>query len=107
MSLSNLGSNVGVPLFFPGVGQSAYLVELYVTVAVNNRITLQGGYDDTSNNETYIYPPATFGYLSNWVLCYQWDEFYYYYSVGWVYGVGPAQNPSCQAVDLTFEPIAA
>lgn len=99
------GTNVGVPLFYPGVGYSAS--EVYVNVFANGTLYLQGGQDDTANNATYPNPPQYFSELTNWSLCYQFTGGYYYYSIGWVYGTQPAQNPSCQPVDLTFVPVPA
>lgn len=96
---------MGVPLFYPGVGYSAS--EVYVNVFANGTLYLQGGQDDTANNATYPNPPQYFSELTNWSLCYQFTGGYYYYSIGWVYGTQPAQNPSCQPVDLTFVPVPA
>lgn len=102
---ANYGSNVGVPLFYPGLGYSAS--EVYVNVFENGSLYLHGGPDDRTNNATYPQPPLYFGNLTNWALCDQFTGGYYYYSIGWVYGTQPAQNPSCQAVDLTLVPVPA
>lgn len=96
---------MAVPLFYPGLGEST--AALYVSVFENGTLYLPGGADDTANNETYPSPVEYFGNLTNWNLCYQFTGGYYYYSIGWVFGTQPAQNPSCQPVDLTFEPVPA
>lgn len=102
----NYGSNVGVPLFYPGVGYEAS--SFYVNVFPDNgTIYLNGGPVDTANNATYPDGAGYYGPLTNWVLCYQFTGGYYYYSIGFVFGVQPAQNPSCQAVNLAFQAVPA
>lgn len=101
----NYGSNVAVPLFIPGTESNAGL--LYVNVYPNGTLYLQGGVNDTANTATQPIPATYFGDLTNWVLCNQMTGGYYYYSIGWVSGVGPAQNPTCQPVDLTFQDVPA
>ncbi|KAJ4386343.1 hypothetical protein N0V93_009238 [Gnomoniopsis smithogilvyi] len=100
----NYGSNVAVPLFYPGYSYSPGTT--YVSVSDNGTLFLPGGVDDSNNNATYPSPVQYLGDLTNWNLCYQFTGGYYYYSIAWVF-TQPAQNPSCQPVQLMQEPIAA
>lgn len=99
----NYGSNVAVPLFYPGYSYSAGTT--YVSISDNGTLYLTGGVDDSNNNATYPNPVQYLGDLTNWNLCYQFTGGYYYYSIAWVF-TQPAHNPSCQPVQLTTEPIA-
>lgn len=100
----NYGSNVAVPLFYPGVSYSTGTT--YVSLSDNGTLYLSGGVDDRNNNATYPNPVQYFGDLTNWNVCYQFTGGYYYYSIGWAFNQ-PPQNPSCQAVQLTIEPVSA
>lgn len=97
------GSNVAVPLFYPGYSYTPGTT--YVSVSDNGTFFQPGGIDDTSNNATYPDPVKYYGNLTNWHVCYQFSGGYYYYSLAWVYGIGPPQNPSCQPVQLTMEAV--
>ncbi|KAJ4418097.1 hypothetical protein N0V82_005760 [Gnomoniopsis sp. IMI 355080] len=99
----NYGSNVAVPLFYPGYSYSPGTT--YISVSDDGTFYLPGGVDDSNNNATYPDPVQYFGNLTNWNLCYQFTGGYYYYSIGWVF-TQPAQNPSCQPVQLTMEMIS-
>lgn len=74
-----------------------------VGVFSNGTLYVPGGIDDTALNDTRPDTPQYFEGLTQWKLCYQYTTFqpYYFYSIAWVIGVEPAQNPSCQPVELT------
>lgn len=77
-----------------------------MSVSDNGTFYLPGGVDDSNNNATYPNPVEYLGDLTNWNLCYQFTGGYYYYSIAWVF-TQPAQNPSCQPVQLTMEPVTS
>lgn len=96
--LFDLGGNVAVAQF--RLGTEGIFVSLYP----NGTFYFPGGVDDSANNATEPAPFSYRGDLTNWNLCYQVTGFYYYYSLGWV-STQPAQNPSCEPVQLSAEPI--
>lgn len=90
------GSNVVAGYFQPS--------ETYTYVSFGDddkKLSMYGGYDDSSFNETRPEPVPTLGDLYNWHLCYQYLNGYYYQSVAWVL-TDPPHNPSCAPVNLTL-----
>ena len=87
---SNIATNVGIPLFFPG-SQNAQVVAF----DSHGLLNLQHYVDDR------VAPP-----YRNMTAYYRWNICntywgYYYSTLAWVYGDGKPQNPTCEAVNVT------
>ncbi|KAH8664513.1 hypothetical protein BX600DRAFT_550538 [Xylariales sp. PMI_506] len=94
----NYASNVNAALFYPGdeTGASFYYYP------DNGTLYIAGGVDDSSFNATEpeIFPSA--GALTNFYLCWQYIDGYYYQSIAWVTS-SPPHNPSCEPVNLSLK----
>jgi len=84
-------SNVALPLFEPQE------FGLQVEFDENNLLAVENYVDDTVS-------PPTAGNTTlyrRWAICQTYYTGYTYTTLSWILGPGPAENPSCQSVDVT------
>jgi hypothetical protein len=84
----NPGSNVALPVFFPGNSE-------YTQVSwVNDRLSIPNYQDDTKPLPNYSTDP-----LFRWQVCLTYYG-YLYQTLAWTLGNHSPQNPTCQKVDI-------
>jgi len=92
-----MGSNVHHALIPMG-----YQRPTMFALGENNTLYIPAVWDDSHANGTHPYWDEDQKDLSNFYLCWQWIELYWWYSVAWV-ATHPPHNPSCEPVTLTLE----
>lgn len=94
MSFSyNPASNVALPLF-------GFNEQQYVGIDRNDLFYVAQYTTDTVMPPTYLKKPKK---LYNWYICETYFSSYTYYTLSWVAGVYPPQNPTCQKVSVKRE----
>ncbi|KAF2810708.1 uncharacterized protein BDZ99DRAFT_462052 [Mytilinidion resinicola] len=91
-------TNVAVPLFYPDTTYTE------VGFDADNKLFIEAYVDDTVTPLKDGLDKAKDYY--RWVVCETYAG-YDYYTLAWVMGKAPAQNPSCQAVDVVREFVKA
>ena len=85
------GSNVALPLFFPGPPYT------YVGFDTDELMFIRTFVDDTVTPPKSVYPGKK---LYRWYMCETNNLAYVYQTLAWVLGKYPPQNPSCKKIQV-------